>query len=113
MSTRMARLGALLLVGALAAIVAVAPASSRSSATTSIRIWVDKDRLPALTKVANDWAATKGVSVEVVQKEQGDIRSQVRTVAPETAPDVMIAAHDWVGELSSNGSIVPLSRRRR
>jgi arabinogalactan oligomer/maltooligosaccharide transport system substrate-binding protein len=105
----MARLGALLLVGALAAIVAVAPASSRSSATTSIRIWVDKDRLPALTKVANDWAATKGVSVELVQKEQGDIRSQVRTVAPETAPDVMIAAHDWVGELSSNGSIVPLS----
>jgi arabinogalactan oligomer / maltooligosaccharide transport system substrate-binding protein len=33
----------------------------------------------------------------------------VRTVAPETAPDVMIAAHDWVGELSSNGSIVPLN----
>jgi arabinogalactan oligomer / maltooligosaccharide transport system substrate-binding protein len=109
MSTRMARLGALLLVAALAAIVAVAPASSRSSATTTVRIWVDKDRLPALQKVANDWAATKGVSVELVQKEQGDIRSQVRTVAPETAPDVMIAAHDWVGELSSNGSIVPLN----
>jgi arabinogalactan oligomer / maltooligosaccharide transport system substrate-binding protein len=109
MSTRMARLGALLLVAALAAIVAVAPASSRSSATTTVRIWVDKDRLPALEKVANDWAATKGVSVELVQKEQGDIRSQVRTVAPETAPDVMIAAHDWVGELSSNGSIVPLN----
>jgi arabinogalactan oligomer / maltooligosaccharide transport system substrate-binding protein len=109
MSNRTARLAALLLVVALAAIVAVAPASSGSAATTSIRIWVDKDRLPALQKVANDWAASKGVSVEVVQKEQGDIRSQVRTVAPETAPDVMIAAHDWVGELSSNGSIVPLS----
>jgi arabinogalactan oligomer/maltooligosaccharide transport system substrate-binding protein len=105
----MARLGALLLVAALAAIVAVAPASSRSSATTSVRIWVDKDRLPALQKVADDWAASKGVSVELVQKEQGDIRSQVRTVAPETAPDVIIAAHDWVGELSSNGSIVPLN----
>jgi arabinogalactan oligomer / maltooligosaccharide transport system substrate-binding protein len=109
MRNRTARIAALLLVAALAAIVAVAPASSRSSATTSIRIWVDKDRLPALQKVANDWAASKGVSVEVVQKEQGDIRSQVRTVAPETAPDVMISAHDWVGELSSNGSIVPLS----
>jgi arabinogalactan oligomer/maltooligosaccharide transport system substrate-binding protein len=109
MRNRTARIAALLLVAALAAIVAVAPASSRSSATTTIRIWVDKDRLPALQKVANDWAASKGVSVDVVQKEQGDIRSQVRTVAPETAPDVMIAAHDWVGELSSNGSIVPLS----
>lgn len=109
MSNRTARLAALLLVAALAAIVAVAPASSGSAATTSIRIWVDKDRLPALQKVANDWAASKGVSVEVVQKEQGDIRSQVRTVQAETAPDVIIAAHDWVGELSSNGSIVPLS----
>jgi arabinogalactan oligomer / maltooligosaccharide transport system substrate-binding protein len=109
MSTRTARLGALLLVAALAAIVAVAPASSRSSATTSIRIWVDKDRLPALQKVANDWAASKGVSVELVQKEQGDIRSQVRTVQDDTAPDVIIAAHDWIGELSSNGSIVPLN----
>ena len=59
--------------------------------------------------MANDWAASKGVSVEVVQKEQGDIRSQVRTVEAETAPDVMIGAHDWIGELSSNGSIVPLS----
>jgi arabinogalactan oligomer/maltooligosaccharide transport system substrate-binding protein len=109
MRTRTARLGALLLVAALAAIVAVAPASSRSGATTSIRIWVDKDRLPALQKVANDWAASKGVSVEVVQKEQGDIRSQVRTVQDDTAPDVIIAAHDWIGELSSNGSIVPLN----
>ena len=45
------------------------------------------DRLPALQKVANDWAATKGVSVEVVQKEQGDIRfSQVRTVASTSPP---------------------------
>ena len=62
-----------------------------------------------MTKVANDWAASKGVSVEVVQKDQGDIRDSLRTVQAETAPDVMIAAHDWVGELSSNGSIVPLS----
>ena len=86
MRTRTARLGALLLVGALAAIVAVAPASSRSSATTSIRIWVDKDRLPALQKVANDWAASKGVSVELVQKEQGDIQNQVGPSPPKRLP---------------------------
>ena len=107
MSTHVARLGALLLVGALAAIVAVAPASSRSSATTSIRIWVDKDRLPALTKVANDWAATKGVSVEVVPERAGRHPLAGADGRSQTAPDVMIAAHDWVGELSSNGSIVP------
>ncbi len=96
---------AVAIVGAIAASAAL----SASNATTSVRIWVDKDRLPALTKVANDWAASKGVAVEIVQKEQGNIRSDVKTVAAETAPDVIIAAHDWVGELSSNGSIVPLT----
>lgn len=111
-STRRLRaVGAALVVGVLAAI-AASTATGAGNATNSIRIWVDKDRLPALTKVANDWAAAKGVAVEIVQKEQGDIRSQVRTVQAETAPDVIIAAHDWVGELSSNGSIVPLTVNR-
>jgi arabinogalactan oligomer/maltooligosaccharide transport system substrate-binding protein len=27
----------------------------------------------------------------------------------DTAPDVIVGAHDWVGELSGNGSIIPLS----
>ncbi len=100
-------LGITLAVAVIGAVAATAAMSARSA--TTVRIWVDKDRLPALTKVANDWAATKGVTVEVVQKEQGDIRSQVRTAQAETAPDVIMGAHDWIGELSSNGSIVPLT----
>jgi arabinogalactan oligomer/maltooligosaccharide transport system substrate-binding protein len=104
-------LGVTLAVAIIGAVAATA-AMSAGSATTSLRIWVDKDRLPALTKVANDWAATKGVTVEIVQKEQGDIRSQVRTVQAETAPDVIMGAHDWIGELSANGSIVPLNPTR-
>jgi arabinogalactan oligomer / maltooligosaccharide transport system substrate-binding protein len=32
----------------------------------------------------------------------------LKTVQSETAPDVIVGAHDWVGELSANGSIVPL-----
>lgn len=111
LSSRMLRALGLTLAVAIVGAIAAAAAMSASNATT-IRIWVDKDRLPALSKVANDWAATKGVTVEVVQKEQGDIRSQVRTVQAETAPDVIMGAHDWIGELSSNGSIVPLTVSR-
>ena len=39
----------------------------------------------------------------------GPIRQEVSTVAVDTAPDVIVGAHDWVGELSGNGSIIPLS----
>ncbi len=93
---------------AIAGTVAASSAMSASNATT-IRIWVDQDRLPAITKVANDWAASKGVTIDIVQKGSDSIRSDVKTVQADTAPDVIVGAHDWVGELSSNGSIVPLN----
>ena len=44
----------------------------RLSASPTITIWSDKDRHAAVTKVANDWAATHGVTVQVVEKDFGD-----------------------------------------
>ncbi|MET0561032.1 MAG: extracellular solute-binding protein, partial [Gaiellaceae bacterium] len=80
-----------------------------NSQSAKIVIWADTDRVPAVTQVANAWARSKGATVEVVQKELGPIRSQLTTVAADTAPDVIVGAHDWVGELSANGSVLPLS----
>jgi maltose-binding protein MalE len=97
---------------AVAAIAALAAASAGTSATDQARtivIWADADRVPAVTQVANGWAANKGVTVRVVQKEMGPIRQEISTVAAENAPDVIVGAHDWVGELSANGSVVPLT----
>jgi maltose-binding protein MalE len=97
---------------AVAAIAALAAASAGTSATDQARtlvIWADTDRVPAVTQVANAWAANKGVTVRVVQKEMGPIRQEISTVAAENAPDVIVGAHDWVGELSANGSVVPLT----
>ena len=95
-----------LVVASLAAIALTATASGADA--TTIRIWTDKDRLAAVTKVANAWAASKGATIEVVQKDFGQIRDNLKTVQAETAPDVIVGAHDWIGELSANGSIVPL-----
>ncbi len=97
-----------LAITAIVAAVAVSSATSASNATTIV-IWADADRVPAVTQVANAWAATKGVTVEVVQKQSGPIRQEISTVAVANAPDVIVGAHDWVGELSGNGSIIPLS----
>jgi len=106
-TTTAARALVALVVASLAAIALTATASG-ADATTTIRIWTDKDRLAAVTKVANAWAASKGATIEVVQKDFGQIRDNLKTVQSETAPDVIVGAHDWIGELSANGAIVPL-----
>jgi maltose-binding protein MalE len=94
------------LVGVVAAIGASAATSAGSA--TVVRIWTDADRKVAVEKVAGAWATARGVQVEVVQKEFGRIRDDLKTVQPETAPDVIVGAHDWVGQLAADGSAVPL-----
>ena len=106
-TTTAARALVAMVVASLAAIALTATASG-ADATTTIRIWTDKDRVAAVTKVANAWAASKGAKIEVVQRDFGQIRDSLKTVQAETAPDVIVGAHDWIGELSANGSIVPL-----
>lgn len=80
-----------------------------SSAATTLRIWTDADRKVAVEKVAKAWGSKNGVSITVIQKDFGKIRDDLKTVDASTAPDVIVGAHDWVGELSANGSIVPLT----
>jgi maltose-binding protein MalE len=94
------------IVGVVAAIGASAATSAGSA--TVVRIWTDADRKAAVEKVAGAWATAKGVEIEVVQKEFGRIRDDLKTVQPETAPDVIVGAHDWVGQLAADGSVVPL-----
>jgi maltose-binding protein MalE len=108
-STRRLRVVAGLAVTAIVAVVAVSSGTSATNQSTKLVIWADADRVPAVTQVANAWAASKGVTVQVVQKEMGPIRQELSTVSVETAPDVIVGAHDWVGEVSANGSVLPLS----
>jgi arabinogalactan oligomer / maltooligosaccharide transport system substrate-binding protein len=107
--SRKLRVAAGLAVTALVAVVVASAGTSATSQSTRIVIWADADRVPAVTQVANAWARTKNVSVQVVQKQMGPIRQEISTVAVDTAPDVIVGAHDWVGELSANGSILPLA----
>jgi arabinogalactan oligomer/maltooligosaccharide transport system substrate-binding protein len=109
LSTRRVRAAAGLAVTALVAVVAASAGTSANSQSAKLVIWADADRVPAVTQVANTWARSKGVTVQVVQKQSGPIRQEISTVAVENAPDVIVGAHDWIGELSGNGSIIPLS----
>ncbi len=98
------------LLGAAMAVAAVLASTAVAShkAGPTIVIWTDANRAPAITKVANTWASTNGATIQVVQKNFGDIETQLGTVAASDAPDVVLAAHDWTGQLAANGLVVPL-----
>ena len=90
----------------------VASTVSAARSATTVTIWVDADRKPAVDKVAAAWGASRGVTVNVVQKQFGDIRTDLSKVQADTAPDVIVGAHDWTGELAANGLLLPLSPRK-
>jgi arabinogalactan oligomer / maltooligosaccharide transport system substrate-binding protein len=98
------------LLGVAAAIAAVAASSAVAShkAGPTIVIWADANRTPAVTKVASDWASSNGATVKVVSKDFGSIQTSLGTVAAADAPDIVLAAHDWTGQLAANGLVVPL-----
>ena len=90
----------------------VAGTVSAARSATTVTIWVDADRKPAVDKVASAWGASRGVTVNVVQKQFGDIHTDLSKVQADTAPDVIVGAHDWTGELAANGLVLPLSPRK-
>src|ERR671921_1180675 len=106
---------ALLLAAVAITLLMLAPASSaareRAGATT-LRIWTDKDRRADIERIAKAWASSRGVDVVVVEKGFGDIRDQLKTIQPENAPDVVIGAHDWTGQLAADGSVVTINPKK-
>ena len=102
LNTRSLRLAGAVALMALAGVLS-ATATAKTTAST-LTIWADASRTPATQKVATAWGNSHGVTVSVVQKDFGTIRSSLATVDAATAPDVIIGASDWIGELSANGS---------
>ena len=96
-----------IVAAAFAALLVAIPAVASKKETTLV-IWTDQDRQAAVTKLANQWAASKGVTAKVVVKDFGSIRDNLGTVNAADAPDVFNAAHDWTGQLAANGLVQPL-----
>jgi maltose-binding protein MalE len=113
LNKRISRVGSVLVAGLIGALLLVAPATSSTKvetkgAATKLVVWSDQDRKAAVEKVVSAWGAARGVEVQVVVKGFGDIRDNLKTVQPENAPDVIVAAHDWTGNLAASGLVLPL-----
>jgi arabinogalactan oligomer/maltooligosaccharide transport system substrate-binding protein len=105
----MTRIGTVLLAAAAVALLILASGApaARDQATT-LRIWTDQDRKAAVDKITSAWGRSKGVNVDVVVKPFGNIRDDLKTVQAGQAPDVVVAAHDWTGQLAADGLVIPI-----
>jgi maltose-binding protein MalE len=84
------------------------PAAHAGAKVSKLTVWVDNVQKPAIDKVASAWGTRRGVDVNVVFHSFGNIRDDLKTVKAENAPDVIVAAHDWTGDLAANGLVLPL-----
>lgn len=111
---RIAALGAIAAVSSLVLVGCASntPTEQPSSApalTGSITVWVDADRAGVLEDAAADFTSKTGVTVDLVQKEFGEIRDQFVQQAPTgQGPDIAVGAHDWLGVLVTNGVVQPV-----
>lgn len=83
--------------------------SGAESTDSSLVVWVDAERVDAVQGAADDYEEKTGVSVEIVGKDVDTIKDDfIQQVPTGKGPDITMGAHDWLGELSTNGVVAPL-----
>lgn len=75
----------------------------------TLTIWADEITAPTLQDLGDEFADEYGVEVVVQQIPFNDIRGQfVQTAPTGEGPDILVGAHDWLGELVTNGLLTPV-----
>ena len=82
---------------------------SVSAQDDTLVIWADDTRSPILEELGTAFEEETGISVVVQELDFNDIRDQFKTAAPAgEGPDIIIGAHDWLGELAVNGLLAEI-----
>ena len=83
--------------------------TATASTEGKLLIWADELRTTVVTDLAKEFTAKYKVPVEVQELGFGDIRDQLAVAAPAgKGPDIIVGAHDWLGQLVTNGLIAPI-----
>jgi arabinogalactan oligomer/maltooligosaccharide transport system substrate-binding protein len=88
-----------------------APAAGTASAAAgpTLTIWADDTRAPVLEELGAAFQNEYGVQIVVTQKAFGSIRDDLKVTGPAgEGPDIIIGAHDWLGELVENGLLAKI-----
>jgi arabinogalactan oligomer / maltooligosaccharide transport system substrate-binding protein len=76
-------------------------------ASADLVIWADADRAPRLKTYADQFGEENGIKVAV--QVVTDTRVQFKDATNVgKGPDVVVGAHDWLGELVQNGTVAPV-----
>jgi maltose-binding protein MalE len=78
-------------------------------ADADLVIWADDTRAPVIQPFADQFAEENGITVAVQELAFGDIRDRLIVAGPAgEGPDIIIGAHDWLGQLVAAGVVAPL-----
>ena len=106
----------ILVTGALASVAALtlagcAPteADLAESGTSTITLWVDVERAPALKDVAAQFKEDTGITVKLEVKDFGTVDQDFISQVPTgKGPDIIVSPHDKLGAYVANGVVAPL-----
>lgn len=77
-------------------------------ADADLVIWADELKAKSLQAPAKEWADANGISV-AVQTVANEIQTSFVTANQAgNGPDIVLGAHDWIGNMVQNGSISPV-----
>ncbi|MBD7996610.1 maltose ABC transporter substrate-binding protein [Arthrobacter sp. Sa2CUA1] len=80
-----------------------------SGGATTLTMWVDAERSPALTDVAARFKEDTGIEVKLVTKDFQQVSDDFITQVPSgKGPDLIVGPHDWLGKFVQNGVVAPI-----
>src|SRR3954470_19334766 len=85
-----------------------ATSPSADKKTGELVIWADDKRAAALKPFADKFGAENGVTVKIQAISKDQQTTFVTASQQGSGPDVMVGAHDWIGNLVQNGAIDPV-----
>lgn len=75
-------------------------------AAGTLTIWVDENRAESFEALGEQFLGETGISLDVVEKPTADVKTDfIAQVPTGEGPDLIVGAHDWVGDLVKNGVI--------
>ncbi len=85
-----------------------ASSAAPAAGSGTFTIWADEVRTAPIKAECDAFAEANGITCDVVQIDFGEIRAKVvQGNQTGDVPDLFIGAHDWLGELVTNGVVTP------
>ena len=82
--------------------------ASAGDSDADLVLWADQKKADSLKEIAKTWGKQQGISV-AVQTVAKDLQPNFVTANQAgNGPDVVVGAHDWIGNLVQNSAIRPV-----